>query len=1152
MSVRVVPEATRRAQHRASDPAASVWVSANAGSGKTHVLAQRVLRLLLDGTPPGRILCLTFTKAAAANMAARIYAELSRWTQLDDEGLRTKLIATGLTQPRTSDLELARRLFARAVETPGGLKIQTIHAFCERLLHLFPFEANVPARFDVLDEAGAAELMARAKAESLAAAATNQGARGRALRFIAGETSAGEAGAATFDGLLREALQQRTLMRQPQSAPALRAALNLPPDIGTTDVDRDILENGLPIAAWLDLAALFAQGGVQDNKRAALLRSVDALFRSNRDEPAALAQCSDLYRQIFFTKEGKPAAQLASKAVEALRPGFRVELAAEQARLVAREATRLATMTFERTCALFDLVEGVLETYDSLKAARGLLDFSDLVGRTLALLDRSDAQWVLYKLDAGIDHILVDEAQDTSEPQWRVFEALTTEFSSGLGATAGPRTFFAVGDDKQSIFSFQGAAPSMFHDMRGRFAQRLAAAGQRFEHVQLKTSFRSAPGVLAAVDGLFEPQAHQRGLVYAGDVWPIHEAVKTDLPALVEIWPPQGPAAVADPEDWRVPLDTLAAHDPPSLVASRIAQKIATLCDPRTGERVHDETHGGLRPIRPSDVLILVRTRSAFFTAIIRALKAAGVPVAGADRLQLGAHIATRDLVAAGRAALLPDDDLTLAAVLKSPLIDLDDDDLIALAPSRSGSLYAALADSREARHQAAYAKIETWRTRAAAGSPFAFYMALLSEDGGRRALEARLGAESCDVVDEFVRLTLDFEGRSSVSLLAFLTAFDAADLEIKRDMETSADAVRVMTVHAAKGLEAKIVFLPDTCGAPGGRHDAKLFYLPGDAQRTGVLAWSPRMDLDPPAVQSARAAARAAAEEEHRRLLYVAMTRAEERLYIAGFHGVNGPGAGCWNEMITHALATTCEAFPAFWDEGVEILRRITQGSAGLVQVKIASVATNRPLSEPSWLRTSAPSADVPNVVRPSRAMSARAGTSTDTNARQRGRLVHLLLQHLPTVAVDRRRAVGIAMLAAKAPDLDAAGRETLLEETISVLEDHELKILFDPDGRTEIDIAGTLTARDGSEHPVIGRVDRFVVSDHELLIADFKLSNDSRPSPAAMLQLALYRAVLAPLWPGKTIRALLIHTSGPTIHHLSPGTLDSVLQRYLAESRT
>ena len=845
--------------------------------------------------------------------------------------------------------------------------------------------------------------------------------------------------------------------------------------------------------------------------------------------------------RFFFTQASKPAAQLVSKATERLHPGLTDDFAAEQSRLVALEDTRRSVMTRERTRALFGLVEAVLATYDRLKAARGLLDFADLVGRTLVLLERSDAQWVLYKLDAGIDHILVDEAQDTSEPQWRVFEALTGEFASGQSAAQATRTFFAVGDDKQSIFSFQGAAPRMFHDMRARFGRRFTEGGRTFRHVPLNSSFRSAPGILTAVDTLFEPASHQRGLVYAGDVWPIHDAVKQDLPALVEIWPPQGPAVVVDPADWRLPLDALAAEDPASMVAGRIADKIAVLIDPRSGERVHDESRNGLRPIRPSDVLILVRTRSAFFTAIIRALKAAGVPVAGADRLQLGAHIATLDLVAAGRTALCPDDDLTLAAVLKSPLLGLDDTDLMALAPRRSGSLLAALAASGDPRHAAAYAKLATWRERAATGSPFAFYMALLSEDGGRGALETRIGTEARDVVDEFIRLTLDFEADSPVSLLGFLESFDASALEIKRDMEAADDAVRVMTVHAAKGLEARVVFLPDTCGAPGGRHDSKLFELPRDRQRPSVLAWSPRMDLDPPAVADARALARAAAEEEHRRLLYVATTRAEERLYLAGFHGANGPQTGCWHEMIEAALGTGFNVHPAFWNDTIEIRRRITKGRT--VHAEVSPVVTPpAPFIRPAWFDEPARGPETTHALRPSRAML-RGPAGGHALARQRGRLVHLLLQYLPDIENERRHTVGRALLGAKAADLSETDTENILAETLAVLREPTLAALFGPDARSEVDIAGSLCRPGFVARPIRGRVDRLLVEHDTLVLADFKMTDNRRPSDASVLQMALYREALAPLWPNKSVKAILIHTGALTIHRLAPADLDAAL---------
>ncbi|MGO9675078.1 MAG: double-strand break repair helicase AddA, partial [Methylocella sp.] len=845
MALSNIPAHTLAKQRQASDPAASVWVSANAGSGKTHVLAQRVVRLLLQGAPPSKILCLTFTKAAAANMAMRVFDTLALWTRLDDAALRDAIVAAGAPEPDARDRIEARKLFARTVETPGGLKIQTIHAFCERLLHLFPFEANAPARFEVADEMVEAELLQRARRDMLDQARIDPGL-GEKLDRVTQDCSA-----QGFETLVKEAMSQRARARArwPRDhASGLRKALGLAPGRDAAAIRDEMIEQGIAPARWIEIAAFLEAGGERDRTRARAFRQA-ASHRASGD----LESCPGTYLSIFFNQsDDEKTKSLLAKALAKQRPDIEAELYEEQARLDGLRAERKSAATLERTVALAGLIDAIFERYDAIKAARGILDFDDLIAKTLALLERSEAAWVLYKLDAGIDHVLVDEAQDTSAAQWRILERLTGDFAAGAGCATTARTFFAVGDEKQSIFSFQGAAPRMFGEMRREFERKFTGGGEKFAHVRLTQSFRSAPGVLSAVDKVFAPPDHQSGLVEELDVWMPHEALKDKLPGLVEIWPQASANARADARDWRLPLDILDEKDPASLIAQRVAQKIALLLAALSGERVYDSAAGGLRPVRAGDILILVRTRGPFFDAVIRALKQSGVPVAGADRLQLAEHIAVLDLVAAGRAALLPEDDLNLAAVLKSPLIGLDDDDLLNIAPRRPGSLFEAVKAAPAANFREARNKLDAWRARAA-HSPFAFYSSLLCEDGGRRALEARLGPEAADAIDEFLRLALAHEAEAAPSLAGFLADFEAVERSIKRDMESGVDVVRVMTVHAAKGLEAKIVFLPDTCGAPSHQHDPKIFAL--DDRQTGAfaIAWSPRKSLDCKAVADAR-----------------------------------------------------------------------------------------------------------------------------------------------------------------------------------------------------------------------------------------------------------------------------------------------------------
>jgi ATP-dependent helicase/nuclease subunit A len=1152
---RMIPLHIRTAQHKASDPGASIWVSANAGSGKTHVLTHRVMRLLLQGVPPGKILCLTFTKAAAANMAGRVFATLAKWTEFDDAELTRAIEDIGAPKPQPKDLTLARRLFARAVETPGGLKIQTIHAFCERLLHLFPFEANVPARFEVIDDALQAELLDRVRKETLHEARHDDGDLGRALALLSEEISGSE-----FENLIKSALHRREIFQASaprQTARDLRAILRLMPDQTIASIEAEMITGGLAPDRWRELGACFAASSSKTDRERGVQFQLAAeacgRFHDSVGGPA-VSQCLAVYLEIFFTEHGSgdPRKSLATKGLEKQRPDLVQDLLDEQARLDLLRERRKAAAAFERSFALAVLMHRLLVHYHRHKAARGLLDFEDLIHRTRALLERSDARWVLYKLDEGIDHILVDEAQDTSKAQWKILEGLTAEFTAGASSRTDGRSFFAVGDEKQSIFSFQGAAPDMFHAMRHEFERSFAHGGKTFAHVQLTDSFRSVPLVLTSVDQVFLDAAHQKGLV-SDDPWMRHEAaLKSGLPGVIEIWPRLGSTKQEDPRDWKLPVDALRRSDPANIIAKRIADKIAALIAPGAQEYVFDKDQDGFRPVQPGDILILVRTRNAFFDAVIRALKQNQVPVAGADRLQLTEHIAIMDLLAAARTALLPEDDLTLACVLKSPLVGLDDDDLLAIAPNRRGSLIDALESASQERYRAAAGKIRKWQSRAAL-PPFAFYARLLGEDGGRRAMEGRLGPEACDAMDEFLRLALEAEHNSILSLATFLSDFESVDLEIKRDMETLGDCIRVMTVHAAKGLEAKIVFLPDTCSAPNETLLPKLFALPGPANGSEVLIWSPRKDGDPAVVADARAAALEAAHDEYRRLFYVALTRAEERLYICGFHGATAPPEHSWSRMIERSLGADFDEVPAFWSEDETILRRRSPESRGEEFHETRHVPARGAVEIPDFLRRPTPIEAAPAPpLKPSSALAA-AEAEFDTGrpalpraALERGRLMHVLLQHLPQVSVAGRREAALRFLENRAGSLGEAGRAQIIDEALGVLDVPQIAALFGPKSRAEIAVAGRLRRNDGKVIEVAGQIDRIAETDDKILIADFKTGSayaQNEIPPAFVTQMALYRAVLAPLWPDKRLVTLLIFTSTGKIVELTEAQITAAL---------
>jgi ATP-dependent helicase/nuclease subunit A len=1142
----IIPADVLRVQNEVSDPGVSAWVAANAGSGKTHVLAQRVINLLLGGVAPEKILCLTFTKAAAANMAKRVFDTLGRWATLDDEALDA---AIGIRPGRlpAARRALARRLFARALETPGGLKVQTIHAFCTQLLHQFPFEANVAARFTVLDETAQMQLLEELTLMVLLeGAAAPESALGCALG-IAMTAGADQ----TFRDVVREAIDRRDAfinwrIRAGSVADAvaeLSLTLGVAPEDSVESVEAEFFAGSLIAETeWPAIGAALAHGSKTDAEQAQRFTALVGLAGANRVE---------LYLEIFCTDEGNPRKSIVTRAIKDARL---VELLnAEQARVCGILERRNAVVCRDRSSALLTVVDVVLRRYAAEKERRGLLDYDDLIDKTLALLTNIDAAWVHYKLDLGIDHVLIDEAQDTSDKQWEIVRLLVAEFTAGKGARDLRRTVFAVGDEKQSIFSFQDAAPKQFALMRRHFERAYRDGGFEFVAREFKHSFRSGASVLGAVDEVFRVQHMAASVTVDTDGFPPHIALPDAPPSLVEIWEPEKPDERQEIEGWDAPFDTVSETSPRVKLAQRIARSVRVLVESAAPVGIDR------RAARYGDVLVLVRQRGPLFEAIIRALKNEHVEVAGADRLVLTEHIAVMDLIALADALLLPADDLALAAVLRSPLFGFSDEDLFAVAADRGRStLRAALrkkSPEREIFAQAA-ARLDALCQAALDQSPFAFYASVLGAGGGRRLFHARLGAEANDALDEFLNLAFDYERREIPSLQGFVAWLRAARAEVKRDMEIARDEVRVMTVHGAKGLEAPIVILADTMTQPSGPRPPRLLAL-----ADGAVVWAGRKDDDVPPVAAARAAALAEAEDEYRRLLYVAMTRAADRLVVCGADGERQRPKGCWYDLVIEPL----RPFLIEDDGGEKIWRFRKEPPAAAAVASPASLpaAAARSTELPQWLRQP-PSPRVPRAVliSPSDAFEeegghplahSRASPAERRKALARGRIVHRLMQSLPDIPEPTRRAAIEHYLKNAAADFAPAEQAELARHVLTILNDLVFADLFAPGSRAEVPVVGRLAREGAPALTVAGQVDRLAVTRDSVLIADYKTDRTLPSDPAAVPdryagQLALYRAVLGRVYPGKTIRTALIFTEGPTVIELPGAALDAALAKALA----
>ncbi len=1152
-------------QRGAADPTASVWVAASAGTGKTKVLTDRVLRLLLIGTPPERILCLTFTKAAAAEMNNRIADTLKSWASAGDAALRAALVKVMDRQPDDEDIARARRLFPAVLDVPGGMRILTIHAFCQTVLGRFPLEAGIAPNFGVLDDREQKAQLTAARQAVLDAAVADW----RLAAALAGVTA--HVDQPTLEALFAEIASDRHRLRAAVAAcgspdglaRAVAAAFGLTGDITPEAViaaaSRD---EALDVEGLRRAAAVLAGGSKTDATRGARIAAWLAAGTAGRRD-----DFFD-YVEAFLVKTGlygDVRKALMTKGPAGRHPDAVAVLEAEAARLLGVAARWKAAVAAAATAALIHLGDAFIERYDAARRAHAVLDFDDLIDRTADLLESDGgASWVLYKLDGGIDHLLIDEAQDTSPRQWRVIRALTSEFfagegagagnGAGDGAGAGGRTVFAVGDLKQSIFSFQGADPTAFLAARAEFDRRVRAAGGAFREIPLQVSFRSTRAVLAAVDAVFQQSAAADGVTLDGEAV-VHRSWRLRDGGSVELWPPVLPRPTDAPRPWAPPVERVAGDSPEARMAELLAARIQAMI---AGEIL--ESRG--RAVRPGDIMVLVQRRGAFVEDLVRRLKLKKVPVAGVDRMILTEQLAVMDLMALGRFALLPADDLTLAAVLKSPLVGLDEDQLFTLAHGRGpASLWQALraAAENDPAFAAARAGLTTVLRLAGELTPADFYAHVLGPMQGRARLLARLGWEADDPIAEFMDLALAHERQHPPSLQGFLHWVERTAVEVKRDLEQEApQAVRVLTVHGAKGLQAPVVFLPDTLRVP--QQQPKLVWHrrgEGDAAAaaapTEVPLWSP---VAPFRVGPAAREVEAVADrqmQEYRRLLYVAMTRAEDRLIIGAWRGQKPEPATCWYRLIEAGLATLPDAQrladPFLAGAGEIDDADVLRLTCAQETVPDAAAPDRRPTSPalPDWARRPAPPEPAPaKPLAPSRPETSEPPArppvvaAGDAQRFRRGRLIHRLLQSLPDHPPAARAGLARRWLAQPGHGLAPADQEEIATTALAVLAHPDCAPLFAAGSRAEVPLAGVVGGR-----VISGQVDRLCITDAAVTVLDFK-TDRAPPADAAAVprayrrQMAAYRALLRAIHPDRPVRCILLWTEGPLVMPLPDALLD------------
>lgn len=849
-------------QEIAAEPTHNVWVQANAGTGKTSVLTERLLRILFrDNATNSGILCLTYTNAAAGEMRNRILAALRRWAMADDDELRELLRGVAINQnPNAKDIAHARKIFFKYIDNPEILKIKTIHGFCEEILHRFPTESGLSPSWSLVSDAPQQILLYDAMMR-LVNSTDNDERTKVAFDHIIGVMSEYK-----LDDLLK------TIGGQYKNFFA----------INNFDKYRNYFVDTIKKSLKLTRQK-------NDKKPVEKLKNILLLAKSEKKPTKTLEKLInlteqyientidfDVYKHAYLTKTGT-----------ILVSGLNYEyLADEKERVFEKNVLLVNEKIFADTIALFDLSAAFAKQYMELKRARNVLDFEDLILYTHRLFSNPETMgWVLSQLDLSLSHILVDEAQDTAPLQWDLLRMLAGDFFTEGDNSDLPHSLFVVGDTKQSIYGFQGADPNAFARSRDEISKYITNNARAIIEVPLTQSFRSVAPILQMVDMFFGDETVAR---MTGFVNNLHKCFRTNDCGLAEIHKIQS----VDNQE----------------TATARKQYVATVAD-KVQELICEKHYA------PNDIMILLQQRAPLAVPMTNELKRRNIPVAGADRIVLPDFPIIRDFMNLIRFCMDTTDDYSLCCVLKSPLFRLNDAQLYEICNVRNAenllrraydknSEQMTVFDVLQKSYSDIYLRLYDYTEHAKTDGPYSFFTYILNNHNVRENIIAALGVQVIDPLEEFITMCLAYERTRPGTLREFIKWFITGNSEIKRSLD-SGDGVRIVTVHGSKGLQARAVFLIDTVSVPKSENIYKILDAGHAGEFWPIWVWTAhRPNEFSPEFNEIYSKQSGVETEEYFRLLYVAMTRARDELYIYGFSGNRNAPELCWHTVLWNTLS--------------------------------------------------------------------------------------------------------------------------------------------------------------------------------------------------------------------------------------------------------
>ncbi len=849
-------------QLKASDPNISVWTMASAGTGKTKVLIDRLMKLLVRGANPQKILCLTFTKAAANEIKLRINQEIERWSKSDDDELQLMLKNLFGFDPKKQFLSKAKNLLPELFKSPEPIKICTIHAFCQYVLKKFPIEAGISPTFKIIDELLMHQVLEKLKKELFFEKSCKNAIKYFAQNFH--ET--------TIDEILHEIISGKFLSLTDSFSDAQTYKGYLSQKIGipmnnTEDIVQSYVLN-IPIKEQISLKS-------ENSKDAEIINSINAYLSLSLKEK--IRRWRNL-NAIFLNTDQNKRVSILSKKTKDQNPHL-AELLKEWQINFANLIKEIANNTaLNASCYLYEIAESLLAKYQSFKVQNEYLDYEDLVFFTNKLLSKSiDKDWVLYKLDGGIDHILVDEAQDTSASQWHVIQNLISDFFSGQ-SRQDDRTIFVVGDEKQSIYSFQGADIKALQNTKYLISSGMKNANKDYKNVQLTNCYRSTQVV---VDFIQKSLNQSSANFKVPDV----KSMRPTSLGRVELWPMLPQLGQKKGAFWPAPTQ-IHTHEATKVQVSRIiASYVKNLLSKKI---ILPSTKAA---IKESDITILVQRRNAFTDLLIDSLRKEGLSVCGLDRIKLQSNLSILDVIAIAKFVLLPSDNLNCAIVLKSPLFNLKENELHEIVFGKT--IWNNLCSSTNPVHKEIFSKMQDILKLYADYSVSDFFFLLL-DCLGLRTLLLEANCKSDDqVIDEFLQVTKRFESEIGGNLYNFVDWFENNELQVKRD-PLSEGGIKIMTVHAAKGLESSVVILPNAISL--NINENRICWIEDDC-----VLFLPRDKSD--LITSYKALEEEKSYQEYLRLMYVALSRCKDYLIICSDSSHKEAHKSSWYSIASNAI---------------------------------------------------------------------------------------------------------------------------------------------------------------------------------------------------------------------------------------------------------